>query len=47
MLQEEYCFFQKGRQIVLFDEISGGNMRAYKNGLRVELLELERIMLNG
>ena len=34
-------------QIVLIDEISGGNMRAYKNDLRVEPLELERILLNG
>ncbi len=31
--------------IVLIDEISGGNMRAYKDGKYVEPLELEKIML--
>ncbi len=33
-------------QIVLIDEISGGNMRAYKKEQRVEPLELERMLLN-
>lgn len=33
------------RQIVLIDEISGGNMRAYKDGEYIEPLELERIFL--
>ncbi|MCK8826044.1 phosphoribosylaminoimidazolesuccinocarboxamide synthase [Fuchsiella alkaliacetigena] len=32
-------------EIVLIDEISGGNMRAFKDGRRVEPLELEKIML--
>ncbi|KAB2338891.1 phosphoribosylaminoimidazolesuccinocarboxamide synthase [Cytobacillus depressus] len=32
-------------QIVLIDEISGGNMRAYKDGVYVEPLELEKLML--
>lgn len=32
------------KQIVLIDEISGGNMRAYKDGRRVEPLELEELM---
>lgn len=32
-------------RIVLIDEISGGNMRAYKNGRRLEPLELERTVL--
>ncbi len=32
-------------QIALIDEISGGNMRAYRGATRVEPLELERIML--
>ncbi|MGF7183994.1 phosphoribosylaminoimidazole-succinocarboxamide synthase [Desulfitispora alkaliphila] len=32
-------------QIVLIDEISGGNMRAYKDGKYIEPLELERLML--
>jgi phosphoribosylaminoimidazole-succinocarboxamide synthase len=34
------------RHIALIDEISGGNMRAYKDGKYVEPLELERIMLS-
>ncbi|RDW22431.1 phosphoribosylaminoimidazolesuccinocarboxamide synthase [Oceanobacillus arenosus] len=32
-------------QILLIDEISGGNMRAYKNGDYIEPLELEKMML--
>ncbi|RFB18572.1 phosphoribosylaminoimidazolesuccinocarboxamide synthase [Bacillus sp. HNG] len=32
-------------QIVLIDEISGGNMRAYKDGEYVEPLELEKMFL--
>ena len=31
--------------IVLIDEISGGNMRAYKDGKYIEPLTLEKIML--
>ena len=33
-------------QIVLIDEISGGNMRAYRNGAYIEPLDLEKIMMN-
>lgn len=33
------------KQIVLIDEISGGNMRAYKNGEYIEPLELEKMFL--
>ncbi|MFJ7976947.1 phosphoribosylaminoimidazolesuccinocarboxamide synthase [Peribacillus sp. NPDC096379] len=33
------------KQIALIDEISGGNMRAYKNGTYIEPLELEKLML--
>ncbi len=33
------------RHIALIDEISGGNMRAYKNGEYVEPLTLEKLML--
>lgn len=33
------------KQIVLIDEISGGNMRAYKNGEYIEPLQLEKLML--
>lgn len=32
-------------QIVLIDEISGGNMRAYKDGKYIEPLELEKMMM--
>ncbi|KAB2953667.1 phosphoribosylaminoimidazolesuccinocarboxamide synthase [Heliorestis acidaminivorans] len=35
----------EGGQIVLIDEISGGNMRAYKDGQYIEPLELEKLML--
>lgn len=33
------------QQIFLIDEISGGNMRAYKNGNYIEPLQLEQLML--
>lgn len=32
------------KEIALIDEISGGNMRAYKDGKYIEPLELERLM---
>jgi phosphoribosylaminoimidazole-succinocarboxamide synthase len=35
----------KDKQIVLIDEISGGNMRAYKDGKYIEPLTLEKLML--
>lgn len=35
------------KQITLIDEISGGNMRAYRNGSQVEPLEIERLMLDA
>jgi len=35
----------KEGQIVLIDEISGGNMRAYKDGAYIEPLLLEKLML--
>ncbi|KMQ49703.1 Phosphoribosylaminoimidazole-succinocarboxamide synthase [Chitinispirillum alkaliphilum] len=35
------------RDIVLIDEISGGNMRAYKNGEYIEPLKLEKLMLEA
>ncbi|NLM06659.1 MAG: phosphoribosylaminoimidazolesuccinocarboxamide synthase [Tissierellia bacterium] len=34
------------RQITLVDEISGGNMRAYKDGKYIEPMELERLILS-
>lgn len=33
------------RQIALIDEISGGNMRAYKDGKYIEPLQLEKLLL--
>ena len=33
------------KQIVLIDEISGGNMRAYKDGKYIEPLVLEKLFL--
>lgn len=41
----EFGRIGEDRTIVLIDEISGGNMRAYRNGSPVEPLELESIML--
>src|SRR5690606_9354416 len=35
----------ENKQIVLIDEISGGNMRAYKDGKYIEPLELEKMFL--
>lgn len=35
----------KDNHIALIDEISGGNMRAYKDGQYIEPLELEKLML--
>jgi phosphoribosylaminoimidazole-succinocarboxamide synthase len=35
------------QQIVLIDEISGGNMRAYKNGQQIQPLELEKLMVEN
>lgn len=35
------------KHIALIDEISGGNMRAYRNGEYVEPLKLEKIMLEA
>jgi phosphoribosylaminoimidazole-succinocarboxamide synthase len=44
--------FEFGREqgtdeILLIDEISGGNMRAYKDGEYIEPLKLEQLMLSG
>lgn len=41
----EFGRVNNGKQIVLIDEISGGNMRAYKDGRYIEPLELEKMML--
>jgi phosphoribosylaminoimidazole-succinocarboxamide synthase len=42
----EFGRIGEDRHIALIDEISGGNMRAYKDGKFVKPLELERIMLS-
>ncbi|SHJ16834.1 phosphoribosylaminoimidazolesuccinocarboxamide synthase [Lutispora thermophila] len=41
----EFGRIGEDNQIVLIDEISGGNMRAFKDGKQVEPLELEKLML--
>lgn len=43
----EFGRVDQDEKIVLIDEISGGNMRAYKNGQYIEPLELEKIMLSN
>jgi len=35
------------RHVALIDEISGGNMRVYRGEERIELLQLERLVLGG
>ena len=40
----EFGRIGEDKHIALIDEISGGNMRAYKDGRRVEPLELEEMM---
>ncbi|MDR0306584.1 MAG: hypothetical protein LBI42_07080 [Chitinispirillales bacterium] len=40
----EFGRVKPDNSIVLIDEISGGNMRVYKNGVYIEPLELERLM---
>jgi len=37
----------ENREIILIDEISGGNMRAYKDGRQLQPLELERLVLDN
>lgn len=41
----EFGRINGGKEIALIDEISGGNMRAYKAGVYIEPLELEKLML--
>jgi phosphoribosylaminoimidazole-succinocarboxamide synthase len=43
----EFGMTGEDKQITLIDEISGGNMRAYRNGSQVEPLEIERLMLDA
>ncbi|HIW31497.1 MAG TPA: phosphoribosylaminoimidazolesuccinocarboxamide synthase [Candidatus Paenibacillus intestinavium] len=41
----EFGRINKDGQVVLIDEISGGNMRAYKDGVYIAPLDLEKLML--
>lgn len=40
----EFGRTEDGNKIILIDEISGGNMRAYKDGIYIEPLELEKLL---
>jgi phosphoribosylaminoimidazole-succinocarboxamide synthase len=44
-IKVEFGRLEDSGEIVLIDEISGGNMRAYKDGRRLEPLELEEAIL--
>lgn len=41
----EFGRLRNNGQVALIDEISGGNMRAYKDGVYIEPLELEKLVL--
>jgi len=41
----EFGRLRKTGEVILIDEISGGNMRAYKDGVYIEPLELEKLVL--
>jgi phosphoribosylaminoimidazole-succinocarboxamide synthase len=43
----EFGRIGKDQEIALIDEISGGNMRAFKDGVQVQPLELTKLMLEG
>jgi len=43
----KFEFGKIGNEIVLIDEISGGNMRAYKNGQYIMPLDLEKMILDA
>ena len=43
----EFGRIGKDQHIALIDEISGGNMRAYKDGVQVQPLELTELMLQS
>ena len=42
----EFGRIGEDKHIALIDEISGGNMRAYKDGVYIEPLKLEKLMLS-
>ncbi|SDK12218.1 phosphoribosylaminoimidazolesuccinocarboxamide synthase [Natronincola ferrireducens] len=43
----EFGRLKENNEIVLIDEISGGNMRAYKDGQYIEPLKLEKLVMEG
>lgn len=43
----EFARIGEDGQIALIDEISGGNMRAYKDGTYIEPMKLEKLMLEA
>lgn len=45
-MKVEYGRIGEDRHIALIDEISGGSMRAYKDGVKLEPFDLEKIMLS-
>ncbi|HMR18584.1 MAG TPA: phosphoribosylaminoimidazolesuccinocarboxamide synthase, partial [Sphingobacterium sp.] len=42
----EFGYDNTANQIILIDEISGGNMRVYKDGQYIPPLELEKLFLS-
>ena len=42
----KYEFGYNNNEVILIDEISSGNMRAYKDGKRVEPVELTKLILD-
>jgi len=43
----EFGRSKDNNKIILIDEISGGNMRAYKNGKYLQPLQLEKLLINS
>ena len=41
----EFGRIGKDNKIALIDEISGGNMRAYRDGVYIQPMELEKLIL--
>ena len=42
----KFEFGHSNGEIILIDEISGGNMRVYQNGINIEPLDIEKVMLD-
>lgn len=43
----EFAREKHSKKLILIDEISGGNMRAFQNGKYIEPLELEKLIINS